>query len=98
MYLYEVYVFSFAIVCSKILSKRDPIDGVFLKRETLERIQKYERPKLSSNYHELKKLIEECWNWNTSYYSNFANICIRFIILKKKILVEYCLNNLLSFL
>nr|XP_024392367.1 uncharacterized protein LOC112290406 [Physcomitrium patens] len=84
---FEADVYSFAIVCSKILSKRDPFDGVYKMEAILERIEKGERPKLPSNCNELIELIQECWMLNPLHRPKFANICKRLDLIKKKFLV-----------
>uniref|UniRef100_A0A7I4ALL1 Protein kinase domain-containing protein n=1 Tax=Physcomitrium patens TaxID=3218 RepID=A0A7I4ALL1_PHYPA len=84
---FEADVYSFAMVCSKILSKRDPFDGVYKMEAILERIEKGERPKLPSNCNELIELIQECWMLNPLHRPKFANICKRLDLIKKKFLV-----------
>nr|PNR42071.1 hypothetical protein PHYPA_016900 [Physcomitrium patens] len=78
-------VFSFAIVCCKILSNRDPFDDC-KRAEILERIERGERSELPSNCDELAEPIKECWNLNPLHRPKFANICERFVMLKKMIM------------
>nr|PNR42854.1 hypothetical protein PHYPA_017685 [Physcomitrium patens] len=84
---FEADVYSFAMVCSKILSKKDPFDGVYGMKEILERIEKDERPNLLSNCDDLIELIQECWRLNPLDQPKFANICERLNLLKKKFLI-----------
>nr|XP_024393016.1 light-sensor Protein kinase-like [Physcomitrium patens]PNR42078.1 hypothetical protein PHYPA_016907 [Physcomitrium patens] len=56
---FDADVFSFAMVCCKILSKRDPFDDC-KRTEILERIERGERPELPPNCNELTELIKEC--------------------------------------
>lgn len=55
---FDADVFSFAMVCCKILSKRDPFDHC-RRNEILERIERGERPKLPFNCNELVDLIKK---------------------------------------
>nr|PNR42831.1 hypothetical protein PHYPA_017662 [Physcomitrium patens] len=84
---FEADVYSFAMVCSKILSRKDPFDGVYKMEAILERIEKGERPKLPSNCNDLIELIQECWMLNPLHRPKFANICKRLNLIKKKFLV-----------
>nr|PNR60600.1 hypothetical protein PHYPA_003393 [Physcomitrium patens] len=82
---FDVDVFSLTIVSCKTLSKRDSFDDC--KRiEILERIERGERLELPMNYDELAELIKDYWNLNPLHRPKFANICERFVILKKKII------------
>uniref|UniRef100_A0A7I4F256 Protein kinase domain-containing protein n=1 Tax=Physcomitrium patens TaxID=3218 RepID=A0A7I4F256_PHYPA len=80
-------VYSFAMICSKILSGEDPFDGVNTTKELLRIIEKGERLKLPSNSDDLSKLIEKCWIMDPSQRPSFANICKRLTTLKKKLLM-----------
>nr|PNR31669.1 hypothetical protein PHYPA_025790 [Physcomitrium patens] len=89
----EADVYSFAMICSKILSKEDPFYDVHGMKGILERIEKGERPNLPSNCNDLIKIIQEYWRLNPLYPSKFANICERLESLKKKHLVGVDLEN-----
>uniref|UniRef100_A0A7I3ZWJ8 Protein kinase domain-containing protein n=1 Tax=Physcomitrium patens TaxID=3218 RepID=A0A7I3ZWJ8_PHYPA len=82
---FEADVYSFAMICSKILSKEDPFNDVHDIKRILERIEKGERPKLPSNCDDLNELIQECWRLNPLHRPNFANICERLELLQKKL-------------
>nr|XP_024397369.1 LOW QUALITY PROTEIN: probable LIM domain-containing serine/threonine-protein kinase DDB_G0287001 [Physcomitrium patens] len=81
---FEADVYSFAMTCSKILSRNDPFKGVNKIEDILKRIEKGERPKLPSNCNDLSKLIQECWTLDPSQRPSFADICKRLTTLKKK--------------
>uniref|UniRef100_A0A7I3Z6Q0 Protein kinase domain-containing protein n=1 Tax=Physcomitrium patens TaxID=3218 RepID=A0A7I3Z6Q0_PHYPA len=88
MCAFKADLYSFAMICSKILSGEDPFDGIDTTKELLKKIEKGERPKLPSNCEDLSKLIEKCWTLNPSKRPSFANICKRLTTLKQKYLVE----------
>nr|XP_024399865.1 TMV resistance protein N-like [Physcomitrium patens] len=90
---FEAHVYSFAMICSKILSKKDPFHDVCDIKRILERIEKDERPKLPSNCDDLIKLIKECWRLNPLHRPKFASICERLDILKCKFLVGMNVPN-----
>lgn len=82
---FEGNVFSFVMVYSKILIKRNLFD-VCRKNEILERIKRNEKQGLFENYNALTKLIKKYWNFNFLYGSKFAKIYEKLIVLKKKIM------------
>uniref|UniRef100_A0A7I4BJG8 Protein kinase domain-containing protein n=1 Tax=Physcomitrium patens TaxID=3218 RepID=A0A7I4BJG8_PHYPA len=84
---FEADVYSFAMICSKILSKKDPFYDVHEVKGILDRIEKGERPNLPSNCEDLIELIQECWRLNPLHQPKFANVCERLESLKKKYLI-----------
>nr|PNR51308.1 hypothetical protein PHYPA_010494 [Physcomitrium patens] len=60
---FDTDVFSFAMMCYKILSKKDPFDDC-RKNEIFERFKKGTKQEVLLNCDELMELIEECWNLN----------------------------------
>nr|PNR40722.1 hypothetical protein PHYPA_018125 [Physcomitrium patens] len=90
---FKADVYSFAMICSKILSKKDPFHDICDMKEILERIEKGERPNLPSNCDDLIELIQECWRLNPLHRPKFANICERLKLLKKKYLVGIGIAN-----
>ncbi|XP_073396597.1 uncharacterized protein [Physcomitrium patens] len=90
---FEADVYSFAMICSKILSKKDPFHDVHDPKRILERIEKGERPKLPSNCDDLMELIRECWRLNPLHRPKFASICERLNSLKCKFLVGMNVSN-----
>lgn len=90
---FEGNVFSFVMVYSKILIKRNLFD-VCRKNEILERIKRNEKQGLFENYNALTKLIKKYWNFNFLYGSKFAKIYEKLIVLKKKIMSRiFCSKN-----
>ncbi|XP_073396919.1 uncharacterized protein [Physcomitrium patens] len=90
---FEADVYSFAMICSKILSKKDPFYDALGMKDILERIEKGERLKLPSNCDDLIELIRECWRLNPLHRPKFATICERLNLLKCKFLVGMNVPN-----
>uniref|UniRef100_A0A7I4BEF4 Protein kinase domain-containing protein n=1 Tax=Physcomitrium patens TaxID=3218 RepID=A0A7I4BEF4_PHYPA len=90
---FEADVYSFAMICSKILSKKDPFYDVHEVKGILDRIEKGERPNLPSNCEDLIELIQECWRLNPLHQPKFANVCERLESLKKKYLIGIGVAN-----
>ena len=80
---FQADVWSFAMTCSEILSRKVPFHHTHDMREILPKIKKGERPELPINCGELTKLIEECWREDPLQRPMFSNICKRLIGLKK---------------
>jgi len=80
---FQADVWSFAMTCSEILSRKVPYHHIGGMREILQKIKKGERPKLPINCGELTKLIEECWREDPLQRPTFPDICKRLISLKK---------------
>jgi hypothetical protein len=80
---FQADVWSFAMTCSEILSRKVPFHHTHDMKEILPKIKKGERPKLPINCGELTKLIEECWREDPLQRPTFPDICKRLISLKK---------------
>uniref|UniRef100_A0A7I4C3D5 Protein kinase domain-containing protein n=1 Tax=Physcomitrium patens TaxID=3218 RepID=A0A7I4C3D5_PHYPA len=80
---FEAHVYSFVIICSKILSKK--IHFMI--------IEKGERPKLPSNCDNFIELIKEYWRLNPLHRPKFASICKRLNLLKYNFLVGMNVPN-----
>jgi serine/threonine protein kinase len=83
---------SFAMICSEILSRKAPYDGL-KPREFRDQISctngnnaKCLRPNLPNNFEELTNLIQECWSQDPLQRPTFSNICERLTSLKKSFL------------
>uniref|UniRef100_A0A7I3Z5Y2 Protein kinase domain-containing protein n=1 Tax=Physcomitrium patens TaxID=3218 RepID=A0A7I3Z5Y2_PHYPA len=94
---FEANVFSFAMTCSEILSRKKPFPRIHKREELLKRIKERERLELPSNYNELSELIEECWSFNPSQHPKFGDICDRLASLKTKFLIGFYENKGPSF-
>jgi serine/threonine protein kinase len=80
---FQADVWSFAMTCSEILSRKVPYHHIGGMREILQKIKKGERPELPINCGELTELIEECWREDPLQRPTFSDICKRLIGLKK---------------
>jgi hypothetical protein len=80
---FQADVWSFAMTCSEILSRKVPFHHIDGLREILQKIKKGERPELPINCGELTELIEECWREDPLQRPTFSDICKRLIGLKK---------------
>lgn len=85
---FEADVFSFAMICSKILTKKDPFYDASTIKDILQRIENGERPNLPSHCDDLNELIKECWRLNPMHRPKFAIICKRLDLLKKSTWLE----------
>jgi serine/threonine protein kinase len=91
---FQADVWSFAMTCSEILSRKVPFHHTHDMREILPKIKKGERPKLPINCGELTKLIEECWREDPLERPTFPDICKRLISLKKMFMKGTYLNDM----
>ncbi|KAJ7571522.1 hypothetical protein O6H91_01G167100 [Diphasiastrum complanatum] len=78
-------VYSFAIMCSEILSGKRPFEDIPLSRLG-KQLKKGLRPNLPSNFPELKCLISECWRYNARERPGFSEIQARLQKIKLGIL------------
>nr|PNR34768.1 hypothetical protein PHYPA_022666 [Physcomitrium patens] len=90
---FEADVFSFAMTCSEILSRKKPFSNIHKQKELWKKIKEGERPELPSNCDELIELIEECWSLNPSQRPKFGDICERLASLKTKFLIGFYKDN-----
>jgi serine/threonine protein kinase len=74
-------VYSFGIMCSEILSGKDPFEGV-QKSEIQNKVKEGVRPKLPTNFNGLVSLINECWRLDACKRPSFEAICERLKKLK----------------
>jgi len=100
VYPFQADVWSFAMICSEILSRKVPYFDLGLKdfhdqiscihgttNESL-------RPDLPNNCKELTNLIRECWIQDPLQRPTFSNICERLVNLKKSFLKEMYSYNM----
>ncbi len=96
---YKADVYSFGIMCSKILSGQCPFEGI-QKCELLDKVKGGLRPYMPINFIGLVSLITKCWNWDAHKRPGFPEICERLKKLKIDILkntfdaVEPTYNNM----
>jgi len=92
LYPFQVDVWSFAMICSEILSRKVPYSGLKAKdfynqiSSTQSMGNKSLRPDLPNNCAELTNLIQECWSQDPLQRPTFSNICERLTRLKKSFL------------
>ncbi|CAM6029619.1 unnamed protein product [Sphagnum balticum] len=84
---YKADVYSFGIMCSKILSGQCPFEGI-QKCELQDKVKKGLRPYMPINFIGLVLLINECWNWDALKRPEFPEICERLKKLKIDILTN----------
>jgi serine/threonine protein kinase len=91
-YRFQADVWSFAMICSEILSGKVPYSGLKPKA-FYDQISgthgvgnKRLRPDLPSNCEVLTNLIQECWSQDPLQRPTFSNICERLTSLKKSFL------------
>jgi len=82
---YKADVYSFGIMCSKILSGKCPFEGIH-KCELQDKVKGGLRPYMPINFIDLVSLINECWNWDAHKRPGFPQICERLKNLKIHIL------------
>jgi serine/threonine protein kinase len=80
-------VYSFGIMCSKILSGKCPFEGI-QKCELEDKVKGGLRPYMPINFIHLVSLINECWNWDARKRPEFSEICERLKKLKIDILTN----------
>ncbi len=85
-------VYSFGIMCSEILSGKDPFEGVE-KSKIENKVKEGVRPKLPTNFNGLVSLINECWRLDACNRPSFQAICERLKKLKIE-LISSCLHTL----
>nr|PNR49636.1 hypothetical protein PHYPA_011532 [Physcomitrium patens] len=61
---FKLEIFSFVILCSKILTKKDLFHSIDSLKNILKRTENGERLNLPSNYNELIRFIKDYWNLN----------------------------------
>jgi serine/threonine protein kinase len=90
-YLFQADVWSFAMICSEILSGKVPYSNLKPK-EICNKLQGFHgssfRPTLPNDCEGLTTLIQECWSQDPLQRPTFSNICDRLISLKKSFLKE----------
>lgn len=84
---YKADVYSFGIMCSKILSGQCPFEGI-QKCELQNKVKRGLRPHMPINFIGLVLLINECWNWDAHKRPEFPKICERLKKLKIDILTN----------
>jgi serine/threonine protein kinase len=96
---FKVDVYSFGIMCSVILSGKEPFSSVeFQRSKVYEAICTGERPMLPPETPEdLACLIKECWDTDRNVRPNFLDICTRLAKLRHKLLKDdphdHCSKN-----
>jgi len=91
-YLFQADVWSFAMICSEILSRKAPYSDLIAKdfynliSDVHSMGKKNLRPDLPNNCEELTNLIEECWSQDPLQRPTFFEICERLKSLKKSFL------------
>jgi hypothetical protein len=78
-------VYSFGIMCSEILSGKDPFEGV-QKSKIQNKVKEGVRPKLPINFNGLVSLINECWRLDACERPSFQAICERLKKLKIEVI------------
>jgi len=92
LYPFQADVWSFAMICSEILSRKVPYSSLKPKEfyDQISRAQgignKRSRPDLPKNCEELTNLIQECWSQDPLQRPTFFQICERLTSLKKSFL------------
>jgi len=92
LYPFQADVWSFAMICSEILSGKTPYSDLKPKEfkalisHTHGGSNKSLRPDLPSNCEELTNLIQECWSQDPLERPTFSSICKRLTSLKKSFL------------
>ncbi|KAH8944215.1 hypothetical protein BDL97_13G097100 [Sphagnum fallax] len=84
---YKADVYSFGIMCSKILSGQCPFEGI-QKCELRDKVKGGLRPYMPINFIGLVSLINECWNWDALKRPGFPEIYERLKKLKIDILTK----------
>jgi serine/threonine protein kinase len=84
---YKADVYSFGIMCSKILSGQCPFEGI-QKCELQDKVKGGLRPYMPINFIGLVSLINECWNWDAHKRPGFPEIYERLKKLKIDILTN----------
>ncbi|KAG0576705.1 hypothetical protein KC19_5G101500 [Ceratodon purpureus] len=93
---FKADAYSFGIICSVILSGKEPFPSAEFQRSKLyEAICNGRRPMLPSETpRELTRLITECWDTNRNVRPDFVDICTRLAKMRHELLRDqHGLNN-----
>jgi hypothetical protein len=90
-------VYSFAMVCSEILSGTKPFSNEKCFRDIVSKSKDGVRPALPTNCEKLTKMIKKCWDPNPSKRPTFSTICVNLTNLKKDFLVGNCSDDIPQF-